>query len=295
VIRLPFNGHAALTDGTYLAGLDQVVAWAAIEGAYTMLCLHYLDYTRRFLLKDGSDSHQAPMPEENSVRMWEALASRYVNQPAVLFDIYNEPYDATPNDPNVVFELPTSQNAWLAMWHDWARRIEGAIHRVHPRAVLVVSGWNWGLDLTSFPIPMPGATLRNAVYACHIYPWHTTTRAGFEHWFGFPRLRLRHPIFVAEWGGRDGDSAWGRLLEAYMRERHRVMDGVWQGLSGWTAWSWGDYPHLVVRTDSTNAQGYHYRTYDRERAARPGERADDIPRVPTPFGTLVKDALHRAP
>jgi hypothetical protein len=251
VIRLPINQQRVLTDGVYRQDLDRVVAWAAAEGAYTMLVLHWLDTTRVFGRDaQGNVNHLAPLPEENSIRLWSALAKWYAGQPAVLFDLYSGPHEALADDTTFVFERPQTADGWVVMWHEWARRLAAAIHREHSGALLFVSGWDWGLNLRSFPIPTAGGgVLANAVYSSHIYR-DDRTKAGaatFDFYFGFPRLRAAQPIFVGEWGGGDADVAWGGTLEAYMRERHRYRNATWQGLAGWTAWSWGDAPDLVPR------------------------------------------------
>lgn len=297
ILRLPLNQEWALSRSDYLRDLDRIIEWAAAEGMYTLLNLHAFDTRREF----GPGNHVPPLPEENSVRFWILLASRYRREPAVLYDLFNEPHVPLAGDTSYVFQPPATPTGWIHLWHDWIRRLAAAIHRVHPDALLFVSGWDWGHDLSSFPVPISGGTfLRNAVYSTHIY--QDSARAGhtdFERLFGFPRLRVDHPIFVGEWGGDTTATSvtnhyassplpagwastiltWGRELEDYMRERHRSVGGTWQGLAGWTAWSWGDWPHVVER-------------------ARTGTRPYTIAagvHSPTPFGALVQAALLRPP
>ncbi|MEP6962288.1 MAG: cellulase family glycosylhydrolase, partial [Acidobacteriota bacterium] len=47
IIRLPFNQTWALRED-YLAEIDRVIAWAAENGAYTLLDLQWLDAEREF-------------------------------------------------------------------------------------------------------------------------------------------------------------------------------------------------------------------------------------------------------
>jgi endoglucanase len=287
VIRLPINQEWALTRADYLAGVDRVIEWAAAAGAYTLLDLQWFD-TRRAFGHDARQQpiHVPPMPEENSVRMWRALAARYRHEPAVLYDIFNEPHEPVADDTDFLFQPRPDEAGWVDMWHTWVRRIEAAIHRQHPRALLFVSGWDWARNLRHAPVPRAGEPLPGAVYSFHAYPHNASGPAQFEHYFGFPRLRSAHPIFAGEWGGDDGDLPWGRQLDAYLRDRHRWAGAAWQGLAGWTAWSWADIPLLVRRSERTRPrQGQPpltWRGFDRD--------ADGHP-LPTPFGTLVRAAL----
>ncbi len=106
---------------------------------------------------------------------------------------------------------------------------------------------NWGYDLRGVRIRGP-----NVIYAAHVYPdrprWEWRDRFGFAG--------LESPLFIAEWGGGDGDVEWGARLLRFMQGR----------TCGWTAWGWFDRPRLVE-----NARAGVYR--------------------PTKFGELVKGAM----
>ena len=243
IIRLPFNQSWALAREAYnpegyLSALDFVIERAASHGAYTLLDLQWLDaVTPRGHFADGSRNFVAPLPNDASIEMWRQLATRYADEPAVLYDLFNEPHDPLPDDPLA------SGVVRAAEWHPWARALIAAIRPVAPDALIFVSGTNWGYDLTG--CPLAGET--NLVYSTHVYP-----NKGDLWDQNFGRLSATQPVFVAEWGGEDGDLAWGRRLAAYLETR-----GI-----GWAAWSWSDWPRL---------------TRDRNE--------------PTPFGAIVKAAL----
>jgi hypothetical protein len=296
IIRLPINQEWALTREDYLANLDRIIEWAAAEGAYTLLDLQWFDTHREFgHLADGRVNRVPPMPEENSVRLWRLLAARYRREPAVLFDLFNEPHVPLADDQAAITPALATEREWVDHWHSWVRRLEQVIHREHGRALLFVSGWDWALNLRHFPVPLPGGrTLPNAVYAAHVYHHTTPGRstagpADWEHWFGFPRLREAHPIFLTEWGGESAQLRWGLDLEQYLRDLHRFRQGVWPGLAGWTAWSWADRPLLVERGTGSrtlpNGTQVTWRTYI----------LDGSNHRPTEFGELVKAALGTMP
>jgi endoglucanase len=279
IVRVPFNqdfalnGRGGRTSDDYLAALDQVVAWAAARGAYTLLDLQWIDAdTPRGTNADGTINRVPALPDARTIDVWRRLAVHYRDEPAVLFDLFNEPHDPlfddlTPLDgireDGAIVRL-SSRQVGMAEWQPWAHRLVEVIRCEHPDAVIFVSGVAWAFDLRGFPLRnRRGEPLPNLVYSTHVYPWSRTglVRLGsYEaEWArAFGRLAETHAVFAAEWGGDAGSCDWGRRLEAWLRAR-----GI-----GWTGWSWADWPRLVADC-----------------------RACDY--TPTPFGTLVRDALRR--
>jgi endoglucanase len=286
VIRIPFtqdfalNGSRGRPAEEYLGALDMVIAWAARHGCYTLLDLQWLDDRRVFGTTDGmglTPNRVPPLPDASSVTLWTTLARRYVDEPAVLFDLFNEPHDLLADDPHgllgihpgagggVVAPIP-GRRVGMAQWQPWARHLISAIRAHHPLALIFVSGIRWAYDLRGMPlIDATGAPLTNIVYSTHVYPWLSTPRVPLpwpwrrleDDWErAFGHLAARVPVFAAEWGGEPGDLAWGMRLRRYL-DTHDI---------GWTAWSWSDWPHLVAD-------------------ARGGDHS------PTTFGQLVREAL----
>ena len=200
IIRLPFNQDWVLNRPGYLETLDQVIAWAAERGAYTLLDLQWLDVERKI----------APLPDLNSPKTWGLLAERYKQNPAVLFDLYNEPHDTTVED-----------------WCYWATLLTDTIRAVHPDALVFVGGLNWAYDLRDVVIDR-----QHIVYSTHVYPNKTATLDPYEA-FGH-RADEGEPLFAGEWGGWDQHLEWGEQMATYFDQL---------GM-GWTAWSWCDEPHL---------------------------------------------------
>ncbi len=207
IIRIPFTQRWALDSEDYRRALDDIVRWTAESGAYALLDLQWLRPDDDFgVNSNGSVQRIAPLPDADSARLWRSLAERYRLEPAVLFDIYNEPHDVTAAD-----------------WRHCARLLVGAIREVHPASLIFVSGTNWGYDLRG--VPFPG---ENLVWSTHVYP---SKHPGWHAAFGCAAIEA--PVFAGEWG-TDYDLEWGRSLAAYLRSL---------GM-GWTAWSWNDWPHL---------------------------------------------------
>jgi endoglucanase len=262
ILRIPFNQEWALrgcptgsaTD--YLSSLDRVIESAARRGAYTLLDLHWLDADRPFgHLQDGQPSFVPPLPNPETPALWRLLAERYRHEPAVLFDLFNEPHTCLPGDlrplhliaKNGALYLDNRRRVSARDWRRWALHLTDIIRQVHPQSLIFVSGVDWSYDLRGIKL-----NRANIIYSAHVYADHSPKR--WQSRFG--HVAADRPLFIGEWGGSAGDLEWGRLLETFLNTH----------ACGWTAWSWTDHPALVE-----NGRGADYR--------------------PTPFGTLVKRAL----
>jgi hypothetical protein len=261
VIRVPFNqdwalrGRGGHSAGEYLEAIDQVIAWAAALGAYTILDLQWLDADSVYGHTKGDCINRVPpTPNADSIILWKGLAERYREEPAVVFDLLNEPHDPLEDDPLPFYEIgPEGEviecgESFVGpeVWVPWAERLVGEIRAIRPAGLVMVGGLDWAFDLRWVRVSAP-----NIVYSAHIYP----NRAQAAWWKALGSSS-EVPVFVGEWGGTERDLEFGRLLAETMRQR---------GL-GWTAWSWADEPRLVTLP-----------------------RAPDY--EPTVFGRLVRDVL----
>lgn len=236
ILRLPFNQDFALrgrgrhSAEVYLRDLDRVISWAARYGCYTLLDLQWLDADNPF---GPNRQFVPPLPNPQTPELWRILAQRYRDEPAVLFDILNEPHDREALDPYRLWRPDgtryplTHYRVSMTEWQPWARLLVDTIRAEHPEALIFVSGVNWAYDLRGFPMDRP-----NLVYSTHVY------RNKGEKWDeSFGALSRTHPVFAGEWGGGEFDLDWGRRLAAYFDQM-----GI-----GWTAWSWSDWPHMMTR------------------------------------------------
>jgi hypothetical protein len=232
IVRLPFNQDWVLNADGYLELLDAAIERLAEGGAYTLLDLQWLDAERAF----GPDRQfVAPLPNVDTLGMWALLARRYRDNPAVMFDLFNEPHDRAMDDPYPLFKPDGSlhheehRRVSMTEWGPWAECLIDAIRAEAPETLLFVSGTEWGYDLRGFPLDR-----ENLVYSTHVYP-----NKG-DDWFGAFGFLTRHvPVFAGEFGGRECDLEWGRRLLDYFDELE----------IGWTVWSFADRPLLVSRED----------------------------------------------
>lgn len=265
IVRIPFNqdwclnGRGVHSAEEYLTSLDQMISWAAEMGAYTILDLQWLDMETAYgttddLAKGRVTNHVPPTPNQNTIILWRTLATRYRNEPAVLFDLLNEPHSALDDDPHPLHlvtsdgRVVTSNHSFFSAqeWVRWATLLTKEIRAIRQDGLVLVGGVDWGFDLSEISIDAP-----NIVYSTHIY---ANRKPG--DWSKAIGRHREVPIFVGEWGGADQDLQFGKNLAAKLRKHG------W----GWTAWSWTDFPQLIVP---------------------PGAPAFE----PTRFGALVRNEL----
>ena len=97
------NPVPALTMAGYRQAVTQYVSDLTSAGLYVIVDLHWTAPGTR--VADG----QRAMPDDHSAAFWSSVASTFASNPAVVFDVFNEPYSAAAvNDPN----RPVSWDCW---------------------------------------------------------------------------------------------------------------------------------------------------------------------------------------
>jgi aryl-phospho-beta-D-glucosidase BglC (GH1 family) len=242
IIRVPFNQDFVLrgrnnhSGEEYQQALDQVIDWASSFGAYTLLDLQWLDADRIY---GGVRNFVAPLPNFDSIELWSTLARRYKDEPAVLYDLFNEPHDRLDDDPYPLNKedgttYPSTQRkVTMKEWQPWARKLTNAIRTENPNSLVFIAGTNWAYDLRGMPMD-----IANVVYSTHVY-----ANKGRNWPEAFGNLSRSVPVFAGEFGGNDSPDEldFGRQLIEYFQQL-----GI-----GWAAWSWSNEPFLVTRYVAT--------------------------------------------
>lgn len=268
IIRLPLSqdrwfGHTSESeDGGihYQTTVKDFVQSASARKCYVILDLHWSD-TGVW----GKHISQHNMPDENSGEFWKAVSGAFANNPAVLFDLYNEPHDVTwdvwRNGGMVVEQRKNTTNTFEYDTPGMQKLLE-ICRGQGARNVVVAGGLDWAYDLTGVASghALEDAKGNGVVYDTHMYPmktWYTNANVRTQNW---DRLiaptAQKYPVIVGEFGNGEDNYA-GKVLE-FAREH---------GLA-WTAWCFHPRarPCLIKNWDYT----------------------------PTEFGIIVKDALQNA-
>ena len=271
LIRLPlsqdrwFGKGPEQIDGysSYRALIHQIVDLCATNQCYIILDLHWSDCDEW-----GKNIGQHSMPDANSVAFWKDFAPVYANNPAVIFDLYNEPHDVswdvwlhggmikdTPNTRDQMASPKTYQAIGMQTMLDTVRAT-GANN-------MVIAG---GLELAyDFSGILDGRQLADphgsgVVYANHCYD---NKHESVDTWIAkMEQASAKLPVIVTEFGGNAGPS---RVVPSDNWLLH-VMRALDEHHWSWTAWDL----HISARPNLISDWDY----------------------TPTPrFGVYVKQAL----
>ncbi len=219
IIRLPINQQWWLNNenGNYRQLINNIIDSLKSRKIYTIFDLQWINTTVKI----------SPLPNQQSVELMKQVAQMYKNEPAVLYDIYNEPRNCTHSD-----------------WAAWAVKLIEGIRGVHPNALIFVNGIDWGYDLGGFmqdPLPY-----KNLVYGAHLYPQKPGSgyknKPQFDkYWRGILYRNL--PLFIGEIGPEEPNYNNEEQLAAFIDPHLLMIDSL---ELGYTAWSWHDKPYLTT-------------------------------------------------
>jgi hypothetical protein len=252
---------------SYRELVRQVVDLCETKKCYIILDLHWSDCNEW-----GTNIGQHSMPDLNSVAFWKDFATVYANNPAVLFDLYNEPHDVTwdvwlhggritdkPNSRRAAQQPRTYQAVGMQELLDTVRAT-GA------KNVVVAGGLDWAYDLSGI---LEGRQLKDphgngVIYANHCYD---NKHDSVDAWIAkMESATAKLPVIVSEFGGNAGPS-------------REVPSDNW----------------LLHVMQALNAHHWSWTAWDLHTSARPN-LISDWDYTPSPkFGVYVKQALTAAP
>jgi TolB protein len=238
IIRLPLaqdrwfgKAPEQKDDGkAYRDLVKQVVDLCADQGCYIMLDLHWSDANEW-----GKQIGQHVMPDANSVLFWKDCARVYRNNPAVLFDLYNEPHDVSWDvwlNGGEVTERDRRQGTSRTYTAVGMQAMLDAVRGTGAKNVVVAGGLDWSYDMSGF---LNGKQLSDprgngVIYANHNYPFKGDT---FEKWLAKMEAATRQiPVIVSEFGAGGGRQG-GQNGEVWIR---RVLQALHDHNWDWTAW-----------------------------------------------------------
>ena len=245
IVRIPFNQEFWMdSDSEYKNKIIHVVDCFKRHHVYVLLDLHWIDYFPRKTVETS------PLPNDQSIEMWKDIAQVFNNDPAVLYDIYNEPtHEASFNE-----------------WRNKAIEIIEAIRTIdiEKKHLIWVSGNNWGFNLDDFKSnPL---NYENIVYSTHIYPiklnenikiddegnvivrdidWKFTPSKFPNWWRNWPDK----PLFVGEFGPMEDEAD---SLQRIINYIDPLLNEIDKTAIGWLAWAYNDAPLIVEDRENPN-------------------------------------------
>jgi endoglucanase len=210
-VRIPFNYRLFVTEGenVKLEGpgyelLDRAVGWCKQEGLYVVLDMHAAPGGQTGDNIDDSWGYpflfESRESQDLTARIWQALARRYSDEPAVIgYDLLNEPiahfFDASHFNPRL---------------EPLYKRLVAEIREVDKNHVIFLGGAQWNSNFKVFGPPFDA----RLAYTFHKY-WTDTTQAVIQEYVDFSD-RHNVPIWMGESGENTDEwiTSFRTLLEA---------------------------------------------------------------------------------
>ena len=252
IIRLPMNQdywfgcEGGDTNGSnYRSIVNSVVTFCSNNNAYEILDLHWSGQSSTASAPCGSgwgnaaNTKQQPMADANAVTFWRSVAGTYSNNSAVIFDLYNEPYDSG-NDNGTVTDT-NGYNIWLnggtlggaSFSTPGMQALLNAVRGAGANNVCLLGGLHWCANLNGLPAGSLTNRGNGLVFAAHLYGDNDGTSA--SSWNGeVPgSLLSSYPVFVGEYGPSTSCNTDNSTFDTNM---FAWLTGT-SGIAGGTAWS----------------------------------------------------------
>jgi len=239
VIRLPlsqdrwFGKAPEQSDGgrAYRGLVKQIVTECATQRCYIILDLHWSDCNEW-----GTNIGQHSMPDTNSIAFWKSCAPIYANNPAVIFDLYNEPHDVSWDvwlNGGYIKDKPNRRNLIAKNYQCVGMQaMLDAIRSTGAKNVVLCGGLDWAYDFSGI---LDGRQLSDpngngVIYANHCYDnKHDSVYA----WIAKMEMATaKFPVIVSEFGGNSGPSKMVPADNWLLHVLQAIQDHQWS----YTAW-----------------------------------------------------------
>jgi hypothetical protein len=212
----------------YQAYVDRAIQWTLQNGMAAIVDLHW----------SGNPAAQQQMADRQSITFWQQVAAKYKNDGRVIFELYNEPHDVSPQ----VWKSGDGTFAGMQQMYD-------AVRQAGANNLVLVGGLDFAYNLEQV-IPSQQLTGTNIAYVTHPYRFKSPPPPQ-----GYDGVTAMVPVLATEFGDADvggigpndcGTAAYTNAINDFNRL------GV-----GWTAWAWTvapsrcAFPSLIDKYDGT--------------------------------------------
>jgi endoglucanase len=268
VVRVPLNEDcwlgingvkAAYAGNSYRSAISTEVSLIHRAGMIAILDLHWSSPGAYAAVA------QQPMPDaDHSVTFWQSIATAYKSDPAVIFDLFNEPFLYGSYFSNA------SQDPW-ACWlngcslkqfvsggqvgpngvatgyqttYTWktagVQTLISAIRQAGAAQPILVNGLDWANDDSGWLAHRPNDPLAQIIVGAHIYPGESCQLSSCWNSV-FTTIDRLYPVLVGETGDHSNSAPSFLPTLIPYADSHR-----WSYLA-WTWNPWADASNVVIR------------------------------------------------
>jgi endoglucanase len=239
-VRVPLNEHCWLgingapsefSRARYRRAIRAYVARLHRAGLYVVLDLHWNAPGRA-----EADSQQPMADLDHAPAFWSSVARAFKDDPAIAFDLYNEPHDISWKCWRSGCTMP---GGWRAAG---MQTLVDAVRSSGARQPIIATGIRWGSDLSSWLEYRPDDPADQLAAGFHVYDFASCTSLSCWRQMVDPVAR-EVPVVVTEIGERECS---GTFLD-------RFMSWADSAELSYLAWSWNpagcDAPALIESWD----------------------------------------------
>jgi hypothetical protein len=254
----------AVSGKPYQQAIEQYVDELNAAGMYVIIDMHF---SSKGATKKATG--QVPMPDERyAPAFWRSVANAFKGNPAVIFDLFNEPYPNRNTDTEASWRCDLEGSAGgtcNGFGYEAAgmQQLLDAVRETDATNVVMIGGPQYAGDLDNWLQYAPVDPLDQLASSIHIY-WKSRSQPDYSPcyssscWNGvLAPLSERVPIVVGELGELDcGDTLYPPFLE--FADRHGISYLAW----AWFVGSCAHEPSLISSYSGTaTAYGVGYRQH----------------------------------
>jgi endoglucanase len=254
----------AYSGKPYQQAIEQYVNELNAAGMYVIVDMH-------FSSKGGARkaTRQVPMPDERyAPAFWSSVADAFKGNPAVIFDLFNEPYPNRNSDSEASWKCDLYGSAGgtckgFSYEAAGMQQLLDVVRETGAGNVVMVGGPQYAGDLDHWLSYAPADPLGQLAASIHIY-WMNPSNPDYSPcyssscWTGvLAPLATAVPIVVGEFGELDcGDTLYPPFLE--FADQHGISYLAW----AWFVGSCAAEPSLISSYSGTpTAYGIGYRQH----------------------------------
>ena len=245
-VRIPLNEDCWLgingvdpqwSGANYQQAVEQYVGTLGAAGMVAILDLHWSAPGTELALgqQDMADA-------DHSIAFWSSVASAFQSDPAVIFDLYNEPHDISWSCWLNGCTVPASgpAPAWQAAG---MQSLVDAVRQAGATQPLLISGLDWAGDLSGWLGNQPQDPLHQEIAAVHVYDQSGCNNAACWQ-SNFGPVLASTPVLAAEVGQGQCDGTFSGTFFAW-------ADANNVSYLAWTWDTWGCPESLITSFDGT--------------------------------------------
>jgi endoglucanase len=254
----------AYSGKVYQQAIEQYVSELNAAGMYVIIDMH-------FSSKGGNRkaTGQVPMPDERyAPAFWSSVANAFKGDPAVIFDLFNEPYPNRNTDSEASWSCDLDGSAsgtckGLGYEAAGMQQLLDTVRATGATNVVMAGGPQYAGDLDRWPQYEPVDPLAQLAASIHIY-WKSPSHPDYSPCYSsscwnevLAPLSSRVPIVVGEVGELDcGDTLFAPFLD--FADDHGISYLAW----AWFVGSCAHEPSLISSYSGTpTPYGIGYREH----------------------------------